>query len=122
MDRLNPEAVEKWYVCRLRQPYLALTWLRCRYEAIGAWNRLLKSADSEYWVQLNPGTALVIDNHRVLHGRSAFTGRRRLSGAYIGLDEYRSRLAVLKERFEPDRVTVETRDPLSGGSVWAPAL
>ena len=101
---------------------LVLKFSHYRYEAIRMWNRLLKSADSEYWVQLSPGTAVVVDNHRVLHGRSSFTGRRRMCGAYIGLDEYRSKLAVLKERFEPDRVTVETRDPSSGKSVWAPAL
>lgn len=104
MDHLDPGLVEKWY------------------EAIKGWYRLLKSADSEYWVQLSPGTAVVVDNHRVLHGRSSFTGRRRLSGAYIGLDEYRSKLTLLKERFEPDRVTIETRDPSGGGGVWGPAL
>ena len=82
----------------------------------------MKSADSEYWVQLSPGTAVVVDNHRVLHGRSAFDGRRRMCGAYIGLDEYRSKLAILKERFDPDRVTIETRDPSNGKSVWGPAL
>ena len=101
---------------------LALNPALSRYEAIRTWNRLLKSADSEYWVQLSPGTAVVVDNHRVLHGRSSFDGKRRMCGAYIGLDEYQSRLAVLREEFDPDRVTVETRDPSSGKSVWGPAL
>ena len=82
----------------------------------------MKSADSEYWVQLSSGTAVVVDNHRVLDGRSSFDGRRRMCGAYIGLDEYRSKLAVLKERLDPDRVTVETRDLSSGRSVWGPGL
>jgi hypothetical protein len=63
-----------------------------RYDAIRAWYGLLTSADSEYWVQLTPGTVLSVDNHRVLHGRSAFEGKRRVCGAYIGVDEYRSRL------------------------------
>src|SRR5277367_3131141 len=44
----------------------------------------------------------VLDNHRVLHGRSAFSGKRRMCGAYIGVDEYRSKLAVLREKFSPD--------------------
>lgn len=96
---------------------LGLSSAFLRYEAIRTWNRLLKSADSEYWVQLAPGTAVVVDNHRVLHGRSSFDGKRRMCGAYIGLDEYRSKLAILKERFDPDRVTIETRDPASGRSV-----
>ena len=69
-----------------------------RYDAIRTWYALLTSADSEYWAQLTPGTVLSVDNHRVLHGRSAFDGRRRVCGAYIGVDEYRSRLAVLTER------------------------
>jgi trimethyllysine dioxygenase len=69
------------------------------YEAMRTWNELLTSQDSEYWVQLSPGTAVAIDNHRVLHGRSAFTGKRRMCGAYIGADEFHSRLAVLSEQF-----------------------
>lgn len=47
-------------------------------------------------MQLTPGTVLSVDNHRVLHGRSAFSGKRRVCGAYIGVDEYRSRLGVLR--------------------------
>ncbi len=39
----------------------------------------------------------VVDNYRILHGRSAFTGARRMCGAYIGADEFQSRLRVLKE-------------------------
>ena len=86
------------------------------------WDKLLRSSESEYWVQLNPGTAVIVNNHRVMHGRSSFTGKRRLCGTYIGYDEFTSKLAVLKERFDPDRVTIETRDPSHGGSVWGPVL
>ncbi|EIM91028.1 Trimethyllysine dioxygenase [Stereum hirsutum FP-91666 SS1] len=70
------------------------------YDAIRTWNEGLTSSESEYWVQLTPGTVIAIDNHRVLHGRSAFTGKRRMCGAYIGMDEFRSKLAVLSERFD----------------------
>ena len=89
------------------------------YDAMRAWDSLLTSQDTEYWVQLSPGTAVgmrcaplstnevgranlasvAVDNHRVLHGRSSFTGTRHMCGAYIGGDEFRSRLAVLRERF-----------------------
>src|SRR5258708_3309945 len=67
-----------------------------RYDAIRNWNSCLKSPDSEFWVQLAPGTAVIVDNHRVLHGRSAFTGKRRVCGAYIGRDDYRARLDALR--------------------------
>jgi trimethyllysine dioxygenase len=71
------------------------------YDALAKWHAILSHADSEYWSQLTPGTALIFDNHRVLHGRSAFTGARRLCGAYVNHDDYRSRLSVLRKQF-PD--------------------
>ncbi|KAI0711887.1 mitochondrial protein [Cerioporus squamosus] len=103
---LQPDQVEPWY------------------DALRTWYKLLTSPDSEYWVQLSPGTAVVVDNHRVLHGRSAFDGKRRMCGAYIGMDEYRSKLAVLSEKFAPDAVTQDTAaaHTVNGRSVWHPAL
>jgi trimethyllysine dioxygenase len=35
----------------------------------------------------------------VLHGRSSFVGERRLCGAYIAGDDYRSRLTGLSKQF-----------------------
>lgn len=70
-----------------------------RYDAIRNWNACLKNRDSEFWTKLAPGTAVVVDNHRVLHGRSAFTGKRRMCGAYLGRDDYRARLDALRGRF-----------------------
>ncbi|KAI0073883.1 mitochondrial protein [Panus rudis PR-1116 ss-1] len=105
MNGLKPDELEEWY------------------DAVRLWHNLLTSADSEFWVQLSPGTAVVVDNHRVLHGRSAFTGKRRMCGAYIGVDEYKSKLAVLQERFSPDPITLDTADSsYNGRSVWHPAL
>jgi len=46
---------------------------------------------------LRPGTLLVFDNSRVLHGREAIRGGGRvLAGAYLGADEWQSRLRVLE--------------------------
>ena len=142
MDHLNATEMEEWYVlCHLRVEKLSLKAF-CRYEAIRLWHKLLTSPDSEYWVQLSPGTAVgqyspfavpaasltavatVVNNHRVLHGRSAFTGKRRMCGAYIGVDEYRSKLAVLTEKFsghEPVSVDFKTCnvDQKHDRSVWS---
>ena len=66
-----------------------------------------------------------MDNHRVLHGRSAFDGKRRMCGAYIGIDEYRSKLAVLEEMFAGSMAAgVETVPPegTMERSVWHAAL
>jgi trimethyllysine dioxygenase len=67
------------------------------YEAAWKWSEILRRPDVEYWEQLRPGRPLsmfyllqlasankflVFDNWRVLHGRSAFTGKRRICGGY----------------------------------------
>ena len=65
----------------------------------------------------------VVDNHRVLHGRSAFDGKRRMCGAYIGVDEYKSKLAVLKEKFDPQlKGDTDASTDAGGRSVWSPYL
>ena len=83
------------------------------YDALRKWNEILTNPEGEYWVQLKPGTALIFDNHRVLHGRSAFVGNRRLCGAYVNHDDYRSRLAVLRAQYAENR---------SGRGVWDDGL
>lgn len=52
------------------------------YAAAAKWEQILRSKELEYWYQLRPGTTVIFDNHRVLHGRSAFTGLRRICGGY----------------------------------------
>lgn len=61
------------------------------YEAAAKWEQILRSKELEYWYQLKPGTTVIFDNHRVLHGRSAFTGLRRICGGYISMDDFVSR-------------------------------
>jgi trimethyllysine dioxygenase len=53
----------------------------------------------------------------VLHGRSSFTGKRRMCGAYVGADEFRSRLAVLSERFASPATDTMTESRERG--VWS---
>jgi trimethyllysine dioxygenase len=40
------------------------------------------------------GLTIICDNHRVLHGRTAFCGERNLAGAYIGQDEWKSQARI----------------------------
>lgn len=63
------------------------------YDAARKFAKLLKGTN-EYWVQLKPGTVLIFDNWRVLHGRSAFTGKRRVCGGYINRDDWISRFKL----------------------------
>ncbi|KAK7996274.1 trimethyllysine dioxygenase, partial [Apiospora marii] len=68
-------------------PFSPAEW----YEAARKWHSILTRKDVEYWVQLEPGNLLIFDNWRVLHGRSAFTGVRRMCGGYINRDDFISR-------------------------------
>lgn len=68
------------------------------YRAIREWETILKSHPMELWTQMKMGQALIFDNHRVLHGRSSFTGSRRLCGGYVNGDDYRCRLRSLEQR------------------------
>ncbi|KZF19744.1 trimethyllysine dioxygenase [Xylona heveae TC161] len=72
----NEEDVERWY------------------DAARKWANILRREESEYWEQLQPGRPLIFDNWRILHGRSAFTGKRRLCGGYINRDDFISRLRM----------------------------
>ncbi|KAJ5157428.1 Trimethyllysine dioxygenase [Penicillium canariense] len=66
------------------------------YRAAQAYNKLLTRHTNEIWTQLEPGTALIFDNWRMLHGRSEFTGKRRMCGGYVNNDDFISRLRLLK--------------------------
>lgn len=46
--------------------------------------------NNEWWVQLQPGTVLLIDNWRLLHGRTAFSGQRNVVGCYVSRTEFMS--------------------------------
>ncbi|KAK3902834.1 hypothetical protein C8A05DRAFT_43817 [Staphylotrichum tortipilum] len=61
------------------------------YKGARKWDELLKKPELQYWFQMMPGQVLIFDNWRVLHGRSAFTGIRRICGGYINRDDFISR-------------------------------
>ena len=65
------------------------------YAAHREWANTLAIAQNELWVKLKPGMAVMVDNWRVLHGRAAFTGYRRVVGSYHNRDDVRSRMRKL---------------------------
>lgn len=57
---------------------------------------LIRDPANEFRLKLRVGDMILVDNHRVMHGRDAFEGGdRALIGCYIGRTEYESRLRVL---------------------------
>ncbi|OGM42893.1 trimethyllysine dioxygenase TmlH [Aspergillus bombycis] len=66
------------------------------YNAARHFNDIITREKMQIWTQLEPGTALIFDNWRMLHGRSEFTGKRRMCGGYINSDDYVSRYRLLR--------------------------
>ncbi|KAJ5908991.1 trimethyllysine dioxygenase TmlH [Penicillium taxi] len=66
------------------------------YKAARRYNEIVNQPSSQIWTQLKPGNALIFDNWRMLHGRSEFTGKRRMCGGYVNNDDFISRLRLLK--------------------------
>lgn len=67
------------------------------YAAYRTFVGLLGSAELQIRFKLAPGDLFIVDNQRVLHGRTGFSaaGQRHLQGCYSDRDGLRSRLAVL---------------------------
>ncbi|XP_069696640.1 trimethyllysine dioxygenase, mitochondrial [Periplaneta americana] len=65
------------------------------YEDICLLATKVKDPAGEWWFKLQPGTVLLIDNWRVLHGRGAYTGFRKMTGCYVGRADYMSKARVL---------------------------
>ncbi|PAA65492.1 hypothetical protein BOX15_Mlig001021g1 [Macrostomum lignano] len=57
-------------------------------------SEILNRPESQVWLSLRPGTVILIDNWRLLHGRSGFSGRRVVSGCYVSRDDWTSRARV----------------------------
>ncbi|HET6469138.1 MAG TPA: TauD/TfdA family dioxygenase [Geminicoccaceae bacterium] len=74
------------------------------YAAYRAFARILERPALELVFKLAPGQLFIVDNRRVLHGRKAFSaaGRRWLQGTYADRDGLRSRLAVLRRRYQEE--------------------
>ena len=66
------------------------------YDALRAFESLANDHRLQ-WRRVNPpGDAMLFDNWRVLHGRTAYTGHRHLCGAYINHEDYESRLRLAR--------------------------
>ena len=60
------------------------------YESYNKLGNEIKNPENEFWIKLKPDMVLFVDNWRVLHGRSAFTGSRHVSGCYLPYDDWTS--------------------------------
>ena len=70
------------------------------YAAVRRWGEIVDDPANQIHVGLRPGELVIFDNHRLLHGRTAFTlqpgERRHLMGCYLEMDELRNTIALLR--------------------------
>jgi len=80
-----------------RAPFrLATPRMNAFYRALKLFNQLINDPANEITMRLAPGTALLFDNWRTLHGRRSYQGFRRLCGAYLNKEDFESKLRVLR--------------------------
>jgi trimethyllysine dioxygenase len=70
--------------------------MRAFYEALKAFEGLANDPRLQWRHPLRPGEVLLFDNWRVLHGRAAYQGERRLCGTYLNREDFESRLRLLR--------------------------
>ena len=64
--------------------------MRALYAGIRAFDSMANEPEMQWRYTLRPGDMLVFDNWRVLHGRGAFCGKRKMAGAYINREDFES--------------------------------
>ncbi len=65
------------------------------YDALAAWEEELARPSNVFELLLKPGVMLLVDNRRVLHARTSFSGRRKMVGCYMNRGEFESKWRVL---------------------------
>ena len=87
----------------MQPPSMPAHELTAWYEAYLMFARLLADPIYQIHLRLDPGDLFIVDNRRVLHGRTAFeatTGSRHLQGCYADIDGLRSTIRVLGRTVE----------------------
>ena len=72
---------------RLPEPDMSQLYAGIRYL-----DRLFNHPSYQWRYQLQAGQMLIFDNWRILHGRGAFEGKRKMAGAYINREDFMSAL------------------------------
>ena len=65
------------------------------YAALRAFDTIANDPAMQWRHVLAPGEAMLFDNWRVMHGRFAYTGVRRMCGGYVNREDVESRLRQL---------------------------
>jgi gamma-butyrobetaine dioxygenase len=70
------------------------------YRALKEFFNRIYAPEASINYRLESGQAVVLDNHRVLHARTAFSGNRHIRQCHVDRDEFFSRLRALHRRLD----------------------
>ncbi|MBR2515505.1 MAG: TauD/TfdA family dioxygenase [Halomonas sp.] len=108
----NGEPVRVRYSNRTeRIPALPPEELEAYYAARQAFYQLITGEELTLHLKLDPGQMLIMDNYRLLHGRSAFQlagGVRHMRQGYVDRDSTASRRRVLRQRLATPKAQGES--------------
>lgn len=65
------------------------------YEAFIELTEIIQSEKNKWLFKLTPGTVMIFNNWRVLHGRESYTGIRKMTGCYVLHSEFVSKAKSL---------------------------
>ena len=57
------------------------------YSALTEFSRMTEDPQYQLQFKLKPGTVMFVDNHRLIHGRTDYTGRRCIFGTFLPRDD-----------------------------------
>lgn len=69
---------------------LPVTELRQFYSDLRKLTQEVENPANEWWQKLHPGTVMIFNNWRILHGRGSYVGKRVMSGGYVSRTEFMS--------------------------------
>lgn len=67
------------------------------YRSLGVFDQALRDPENQFEFGLRPGSMVIFDNWRALHGRRAFRGDRHVMGGYLNREDYESALRRLAQ-------------------------
>lgn len=68
------------------------------YRALSIFERLIRDPQLQFRFQLTPGNLVLFDNWRLLHGREAYQGTRKMLGCYLNHEDFESRFRTVVSR------------------------
>ena len=79
-----------------RAPFKSLPQSKIRqfYRDLKILTSEFENEENRVLFKLQPGTVMIFDNWRILHGRLAYSGKRTMTGCYVARTEFLSALRV----------------------------